>query len=194
MIGTNLDGAKRHDTLRGTVPSFSEKDTAQRVAQRVYGVRAVADDLVVHLPGSAVRTDTEIAAAIVALQWNGVLPAGSVTAVVSDGWITLNGKVNWNYQRESAARTVRDLTGVKGVTNDITVQPQVHAGDVTARIEAALKRSAELDARRISVITQDGTVVLSGSVHSWTERQEAERAAWAAPGVRHVEDRLAIVP
>jgi osmotically-inducible protein OsmY len=192
-IGVSVDEAVV--TLRGNVPSYSQKVTAERVAAHVYGVKAVANDLVVHLTGGSVRTDTEIAhAAVVALKWNAVVPRDTVTAIVTDGWVTLNGKVHWNYQRDAAARAVRDLVGVKGITNDLVVQPQVHAADVTEKIEAAFKRSAELDARRISVITQDGTVVLTGNVHSWAERQEAERAAWAAPGVRHVDDRLAIVP
>ena len=192
-IGVSVDEAVV--TLRGNVPSYSQKVTAERVAAHVYGVKAVANDLVVHLAGGSVRTDTEIAqAAVVALKWNAVVPRDTVTAIVTDGWVTLNGKVHWNYQRDAAARAVRDLVGVKGITNDLVVQPQVHAADVTEKIEAAFKRSAELDARRISVITQDGTVVLTGNVHSWAERQEAERAAWAAPGVRHVDDRLAIVP
>ena len=192
-IGVSVDEAVV--TLRGNVPTYSQKITAERAAAHVYGVKAVANDLVVHLAGGSVRTDTEIAqAAVVALKWNAVVPRDTVTAIVTDGWVTLNGKVHWNYQRDAAARAVRDLVGVKGITNDIVVQPEVHASDVTERIEAAFKRSAELDARRISVITQDGTVVLTGNVHSWAERQEAERAAWAAPGVRHVDDRLAIVP
>jgi len=183
-------------TLRGNVASFAEKTTAARTALHVYGVKAVANDLAVHLRSGFERTDTEIAqAAIAALKWNTVVPDGHVSVAVADGWVTLAGALQWNYQRDAAARAVRDLTGVKGVRNNITVTPQpVSPLDVREKIEAAFKRSAEVDARRISVNAHDGTVVLNGNVHSWTERQEAERAAWAAPGVKQVEDHLVIVP
>jgi osmotically-inducible protein OsmY len=192
-IGVSVD--RSVVTLRGNVPSFSEKLTAERVALRVYGTQAVANDLQVHIPNTRMRTDTEIAqAALTALQWSTVIPADRITLTVADGWITLGGLLGWNYQRDAALRAVRDLTGVKGVTNTIVVQPQVTTTDVRDKIEAAFKRSAEVDARRIAVVAQDGKVTLSGNVHSWVERQEAERAAWAAPGVRQVDDRLAIVP
>lgn len=192
-IGASVDVAVV--TLRGNVPSFSEKMAAERVALHVYGVKAVANDLLVHLPNARERTDTEIAqAAITALTWNTLVPDDRVAVTVANGWTTLSGTLSWNYQRDAAARAVRDLTGVKGVTNNIIVQPQVKTTDVRDKIEAAFKRSAEVDARRISVIAEEGKVILSGNVHSWMERQEAERAAWAAPGVRQVEDRLAIVP
>lgn len=182
-------------TLRGNVGSFSEKMTAERVTLHVFGVKAVANDLVVHLVNGFERTDTEIAqTAVAALKWNTVIPKDRVTAAIANGWITLNGTLDWKYQKDAAARTVRDLTGVKGVTNNIIVQPQLKTIDVREKIEAAFKRSAEVDARRISVTAQDGKVVLSGNVHSWAERQEAERAAWAAPGVKQVEDLLAVVP
>jgi osmotically-inducible protein OsmY len=182
-------------TLRGNVASFAAKTIAERVALRVYGVKAVADDLVVHLPSGSTRTDTEIAqAAVAALKWNTIVPNERVTVTVADGWVTLSGSINWNYQKEAAVRVVRDLTGVKGVTNNVIVQPQVRTIDVRDKIEAAFKRSAEVDARRISVSAEDGKIVLSGNVHSWAERQEAERAAWAAPGVKQVDDRLVVVP
>jgi osmotically-inducible protein OsmY len=182
-------------TLRGNVPSFSEKVTAERVGLRVFGVKAVANDLIVHLPSGFERTDTEIAqAAVAALKWNTIVPHDRVTVAVANGWITLSGKVNWNYQKDAIARTVRDLNGVKGIMNNIVVQPVVKTTDVRDKIEDAFKRSAEVDARRISVAAEDGKVILSGNVHSWAERQEAERAAWAAPGVRQVDDRLAVVP
>ena len=182
-------------TLRGNVGSYVDKVTAERVALRVYGVKAVANDLAVHLASIYERTDTEIArAAVAALQWHTMLPHDRVTVTVTKGWLGLNGTLDWQYQRDAAARAVRDLTGVKGVTNNITVTPRVKTMDVRDKIEAAFKRSAAIDARRVNVATEDGKVILSGNVHSWAERQEAERAAWAAPGVTQVEDRLAVVP
>ena len=192
-IGVSVDESVV--TLRGNVASYSEKITAERVALRVYGVKAVANDLAVHLPSAFERTDTEIAqAAVTALKWNSVIPDNRVTITVTKGWLTLKGALDWQYQKDAAARTVRDLTGVKAVSNEITVKPRVNSIDVRDKIEAAFKRSAEIDARRVNVTAQDGKVVLSGNVHSWSERREAERAAWAAPGVIQVDDRLAIVP
>jgi osmotically-inducible protein OsmY len=182
-------------TLRGNVRTYAQKYAAERISLRVFGVKAVANDLAVHLPTLFERTDTELAqAAVNALNWSSVVPAGRITVTVSGGWITVKGMVEWQYQKDAAARCVRDLMGVKGVTNTIAVQPHVKALDVRDKIEAAFKRSAEVDARRISVNTTDGKVILSGNVRSYAERQEAERAAWAAPGVMQVEDRLAIVP
>ena len=182
-------------TLRGNVGSFAEKTAAERVALRVYGVKAVADDLAVHLPSGFVRTDTEIAqAALAVLKWNTILPEDRITLTVTNGWVTLNGTLDWQYQKDVAQRAVRDLTGVKGVTNQIAIKPSVTTADIRDKIEAAFKRSAEIDARRINICAQDGKVTLSGHVHSWAERQAAKRAAWAAPGVTTVDDRLTIVP
>ena len=182
-------------TLRGNVGSYAEKITAERVALRVYGAKAVANDLTVHLARMYARTDTEIAqAAVAALKWNTMVPHEPVTLTVTNGWIALNGTLDWQYQKDAAARTVRDLTGVRGVTNNITVKPRVKTVEVRDKIEAAFKRSAEIDARRVNVTAEDGKVILSGNVHSWAERQEAARAAWAAPGVNQVDDRLTVVP
>jgi osmotically-inducible protein OsmY len=182
-------------TLRGNVGSYAARSAAERVALRVYGVKAVANDLTVRLVTGFERNDTDIAqAAVTALKWNTFIPPNRVTLVVSNGWLTLNGTLDWQYQKEAAARAVRDLTGVKGVANSIIVKPHVQAGEVQAKIEAAFKRSAEIDARRVSVTATDGTVILSGHVRSWMERQEAERAAWAAPGVSQVDDRITVVP
>jgi osmotically-inducible protein OsmY len=182
-------------TLHGTVRSFVEKMTAERIVHRVYGVRGVANNLSVHVPKTFERTDTEIAQAVLAaLEWSTLVPHDKVSITVASGWVTLTGTLEWRFQKDAAARAVRELTGVKGVTNEIVVQPQVRTGEVREKIEAAFKRSAEIDARRIHVTASDGTVILSGNVHSWAERLEAERAAWSAPGVTVVDDRLIVVP
>lgn len=182
-------------TLRGNVTSYSDKVTAGRAALRVYGTKAVANDLEVHVPNLFERTDTEIAqVALAALEWNTRVPVNRVTLNVMNGHLTLNGHVDWAYQKEAAARTVRDLVGVKSVTNHIAIVPHAEATDVREKVVAALTRSAETDARRINVTAEGSKIILSGNVHSWTEQQAAERAAWAAPGVTEVDDRLAIVP
>lgn len=192
-IGVSVDDGVV--TLRGNVGSYMEKLMAERVALRVYGAKALANDLVVHLASGYERTDTEIAhAALAALKWNTLVPNERVTVTVKGGQLTLNGTLDWQFQKDAAARAVGNLTGVTAVINYIIVQPRVKATDVRGKIEAAFKRSAEIDARRVNVTTQDGKVILSGNVHSWAERQEAERAAWAAPGVTVVDDRLAVVP
>jgi osmotically-inducible protein OsmY len=192
-IGVSVDNSVV--TLRGDVHSYAEKSAAERVALRVYGVKAIANDINVRLISRYERTDTEIAqAAVSALTWNTMVPAEKVHPTVSNGWITLSGTVDWQYQRNAAEQAVRNLTGVRGVANNIMLAAHVQPADVQAKIEAAFKRSAEIDARRVNVVATDGKVILSGNVRSWAERQEAERAAWAAPGVRQVEDRIAVVP
>ena len=182
-------------TLRGDVRSYSEKAAAERVALGVYGVKAVANDINVRLHDGQQRNDTEIAQAVLsALKWNTIVPDEKITVTVSNGAVTLKGKVDWDYQRRAAANAVRDLTGVRSVTNTISLEPHASALDVKSKIEAALKRSAEVDARRINVAVTDGKVILSGNVHSWFERNEAHHAAWAAPGVKDVDDRITVVP
>jgi len=158
-------------------------------------VKGVANDLVVRPTNGYERTDSDIAqSAVTAILLNFVVPRNKVAVSVTDGWVTLKGHVTWQFQKDAAARAVRDLAGVLGVSNQVAVQPNVKANDVRTKIEAAFMRSAEIDSRRVQVHVNDGDVVLTGNVRSWAERQEAERAAWAAPGVISVDDQLAVVP
>jgi osmotically-inducible protein OsmY len=182
-------------TLRGNVPSYAQRAMAERVVLRVYGTKAVANDLDVRLGADGARTDTDIAqAAVAALTWNTVVPRNCITVAVDNGRIALGGTVEWQFQKDAAAGALRNLAGVRGISNEVMVRPRISTADLRAKIEAAFTRSAEIDARRINVSAQDGKVILSGNVRSWAERQEAERAAWAAPGVTQVDDRLSITP
>jgi osmotically-inducible protein OsmY len=180
-------------TLSGYVDSYSEKMAAERAAKRVYGVTAVANEIEVKLPGLMERTDPEIAgAARDALNWSTLVPGAKITVTVQNGWLKLEGKVDWQFQRTEAEDIVRNLTGVKGVTNLISIQEKPKPVQIESDIEKALKRSAEVDARRIWVETDDGRVILHGNVRSWLERREAEDAAWAAPGVTRVENEISV--
>src|SRR5437899_1031666 len=180
-------------TLMGWVDSYTKRWAAEEAAHRVRGVLAVANDIEVRLPISAERTDADIAAAAVrALEWDAFLPVDKIQVTVSKGWVTLKGEIEWQYQKDDAERVVRRLTGVKGVTNLIVVKPQASPSDIKSKIEQALVRNAELDAKRITVEVQGSKVMLKGTVRSWAEREEAERQAWLAPGVTEVDNRITI--
>jgi osmotically-inducible protein OsmY len=181
-------------TLSGVVDSYADKYAAEHAAQRVSGVKAIAEDLRVQLVQSSKRSDTEIAhAAVTALKWDIQVPDDKITVKVDDGYITLSGNVEWKFQQEAAERDVRYLTGAKGVMNLIKVMPKrASKFEVSARIKDALRRNAERDADHITVEAADGKVTLKGVVRSFAERNDAERAAWSAPGVMSVDDRIAI--
>jgi osmotically-inducible protein OsmY len=180
-------------TLTGWVDSYTKRWAAEEAAHRVRGVKAVANDIEVRLPSAAERTDPDIAeAAVRALEWDAFLPTDKLDVTVSKGWVTLKGEVEWQFQKQDAERVVRRLTGVKGVTNLIVVKPRLTPSDLKQKIEQALVRTAELDARKIAVEVQGSKVILKGTVRSWAERQEAERAAWSAAGVTSVDNQIAI--
>lgn len=181
-------------TLSGHVTSYLQKVGAERAVWRVKGVKAIAQELEVRLPWDKKVNDDEIAKrALDILAWSTLVPSDSIKVLVRDGWVTLSGRVNWNYQRDAAAREVRKLTGVLGLVNNITLEPAAQKIDIRQRVMDALKRHAEIEAARINVdVDSAGSVKLSGLVDDWEERRAIERAVWSAPGVHSIEDNIRI--
>jgi osmotically-inducible protein OsmY len=182
-------------TLTGFVRRYLDTLEAEKAAKRVAGVVGVANDLEVHVPTNDERPDPEIARdAVEALKNELPLSWERIKPIVNKGWIRLEGEVEWNYQRQSAEEAVRRVKGVKGVTNAIAIKPRIEPSEIKQKIEEALRRHAELDANRIEVEANGSEVTLKGNVRSWAERDEAERAAWAAPGVTRVDNRIVVSP
>jgi osmotically-inducible protein OsmY len=178
--------------LDGHVDRVWDKYAAERAAMRVAQVKGVASEIKVDPPSSAIRTDEDIADAVSNhLEWNALVPK-TVKVQVTDGVVTLQGTVDWQFQKNEAEQGLRPLIGVKGILNKIMLNPKASAAGVKIKIEEALKRNAEIDANHIQVETSDGTVTLRGNVRSWVGRKEAEDAAWAAPGVTKIENRLTV--
>src|ERR1700759_319103 len=182
-------------TLAGFTHSYADRVAAEAAAKRVAGVHAVANDIVVRLPAIDQRPDPDIARdTVAALKSELPISHDKIKVIVKDGWITLEGSAEWQYQKTTAESAVRKIKGVKGVTNVVQLKPAVQPTDIQRKIQEAFKRSAEVDADRITVEAKGSEVILKGTVRSWTEREEAERVAWSAPGVTHVEDRIVVSP
>ena len=180
-------------TLSGTVDNYAEKIAAEKATKKVKGVKAVAMDIEVRIAGSSQRTDVEIAeVALNSLKWNSTVPKDAAVVKVENGWVTLEGSVNWNYQKEAARKSVESLVGVKGVSNLIEVKSSVEPTLVEDSIKETYKRSATIDADNIEVKTEGHRVILTGSVTSLEERKQAEEAAWSAQGVWQVENKLMV--
>ena len=192
-IAVSVDGGVV--TLTGFVKSYTEKYGAEAAAKRVAGVIAVANDLEVRMPAVDERPDPDIARdAVAALKSQLPVSYEKIKVIVKNGWLTLEGEAEWQYQRQTAESAVRRIKGVKGVTNSIVLKPAAKPTEIKKKIEDAFRRNAELDANRITVEAHGSEVILKGSVRSWVEREEAERAAWSAPGVTNVDDRLVVNP
>src|SRR6266446_5443312 len=181
-------------TLTGWVDSYLKKLAAEAAAHRVHGVKAVANDIEVRLPGSAERTDADLAKAVLdALRWDAAVPTDKIDVTVSHGWVTLKGEVEFGFEKRDAERAVQRLSGVKGVTNLITVRPHPLPTDLKQNIEKALVRNAETDAQHITVEVQGSKVILHGTVRSYAEKRAAADAAWPAPGVSEVENQMVVL-
>lgn len=181
-------------TLSGDVSSYAQKWDAELTSQRVQGVRGTAVEIQVSLPGAVQHSDTDIArTAENVLQWATVLPVDAIKVQVEKGWITLSGDVEWDYQRQAASMAVRHLMGVTGVSDQIAIRPTVSLNAVRADIEAALRRRARADAHDIAVEVKGAEIFLSGTVHTWQDRELARQSAWNTPGVRNVYDNLTVV-
>lgn len=182
-------------TLAGYVDSYADKWRAETVVGRINGVKAVVNDIEVKLPTASERPDPDIARAVLdALKWNVLVPHEELKVTVENGWVTLRGTVDWYYQKEEAERTVGNITGVKGVSNLVTVAATPTPSDVKQKIVQALKRGAEFDADRITVEVVGNKAILKGTVRSYAEMRDAERAARRAPGITEVENRLTVDP
>jgi osmotically-inducible protein OsmY len=182
-------------TLAGFVDSYADKWRAERIASKVRGVKAVVNDLGVRLPSSSQRPDPEIArAAVQALTWNILVPHDRIQVIVEDGWVTLKGTVDWYYQKEEAERAVRNLTGVKGTSNLIQVSAKTTPTDVKKKISETLQRAAQFDADRITVEIDGHKAILKGTVRSYAELKDVERAVRNAPGINEVENQLTVDP
>jgi len=195
QIGIAVEGGVV--SLTGSVGTYAEKLLAEDTVKRVFGVRAVANDITVKLRDEHGRSDPELAkAAVDALRWHSMVPDERIQVTVDKGWLTLEGAVDWKYQKDAAEQAVRHLTGVRAVTNAIRIKPHkpIRVGELKHQIFDAFRRNAELDARRIGIDAKDGKVILHGNVRNWNEVREAQRAAWSAPGVADVENRLVVVP
>ncbi|GID05273.1 BON domain-containing protein [Pseudomonas sp. 008] len=190
-IGVTVDNGVV--TLTGHVKSYAQKVSAERAVKSIKGVRAVAEEIQVRpMKGAGTADDAIASRALNILTWSSDIPEQDIKVIVQKGWITLEGEVDWQYQKETAEMAVRKLSGVVGVDNRLVLRPQVNVDDIQRRIEEALKRNAEVDAKGIHIKVEGDVVKLEGKVHLWRERQIAERAAWSVPGVRQVDDHLRI--
>ncbi len=180
-------------TLGGWVDTYAKRRAATEAAHRIRGVKAVANDIEVRLAAPGTPTDADLTDVVLsALEWNGLIPSHSLVATVFEGWVTLKGEVEWEYQRLEAERAVSRLKGVTGVTNVIAVKPAARASALREQIDEALNRNPQIDISRVSVVVDDSAVILTGTVGSWAEREEVERAVWSARGITSVDNRIVV--